>query len=158
MLKRICILLFIVGAVAVVAQNTTRRNLTKASVEANDNKIMVCDTIVSPALHDVDINGYDKPLRSRRETFFATNNTQDRILSVAFTIKYYDMSGRQLHQQSRNVKADIPSKETRQISFKSWDAQQSFYYRHSTVPTRTDKATPYDISISVDTIFISPKK
>lgn len=138
------------------AQRTTRKGLKAAQteVEVAPIKQSVFDTIAPPAAHQVDFNGYDKPLRSRRETFFATNNSNDSIAAMAFTITYYDSRRRMLHSAKHKVSIDIPAGETRQVSLKSWDSQFNFYYIRSAVPQRTKNATPYEITIAIDTLFV----
>lgn len=113
----------------------------------------VYDTLAAPDASAVSVNGYDKPLRSRRETFFTTNNTDRNLARIAFTIRYFDARQRQLHQTKHNIPADIPAGETRQISVPSWDHQFNFYYIRSTIPQRAQQATPYDVRISIDTLF-----
>lgn len=158
-MKKILILaLASMAALAPLAQRTTRTtrtNLRKAADVSAPATQPVPDTVVAPADHTVDVNGYDKPLRSRRETFFVTNNDTRAVQALAFTIEYLDESGRQLHSASHHVEVDIPAAETRQVSVRSWDTQQSFYYRRSTAPARVEQATPYDVKIAVDTIFFA---
>lgn len=160
-MKPILLLLTIaVAALTVTAQKTTRGGLQVKSspVEAASEampKSAAVDTIVNPAPHQLDINGYDKPLRSRRETFFVTNNTKQATEGVAVTITYFDSKNRQLHKRSARLPLQIPAGETRQASLKSWDEQQSFYYNQSSVPARADVATPYSVKIAVDTIFFT---
>ena len=56
------------------AQRTTRKNLkAKKSVETT----VVCDTITTAPDSVVAIKGYDKPLNSTKETFFATSSNQN---------------------------------------------------------------------------------
>lgn len=160
-MKAITILSLIAGlTLTLVAQNTTRSDLRPraaapaeqtASMPAND-----IDTLAAPPAHTVDINGYDKPLRSRRETFFVTNNGSASIQSISFTLSYFDRQGRQLHRRSVNLPIEIPAGETRQASLRSWDQQLSLYYIHSSVLARVDQATPFDVKISADTIFYRP--
>lgn len=154
-MKKAFYLLILALSLTAMAQNTTRRNLQPApgATSAPTSAAVSYDTIVGPRAHLLDLNGYDKPLRSRRETFFATNNAQAPVAAIAFTINYFDQQRRMLHSASQRVNVDIPAGETRQVSLKSWDEQQSFYYVHSAVPTRAGQATPYDITITVDTIF-----
>lgn len=142
-------------ALTAYAQTTTRHGLKPKSdaVEAAATASALIDTVANPAAHTVDINGYDKPLRSRRETFFVTNNGDRPTSSLAVTITYYDSSRRQLHSRHASLPLVIPVGETRQASLKSWDEQLSFYYLRSAVPSRAEQATPYDVKISVDTIF-----
>lgn len=65
----LCALMF---ASVAYAQRTTRNKLRPAAVmtaPAVSEDSVVYDTIAAPEPHTLDINGYDKPLRSRRETF-----------------------------------------------------------------------------------------
>ena len=118
-------------------------------------KAALTDTVVSPKAHTIDINGYDKPLRSRRETFFATNNSKRTTEAIAVTITYFDKSHRQLHERKASLPLVIPAGETRRASLKSWDSELSFYYIRSSVPSRAEQATPYEVKITVDTIFFA---
>ena len=154
MKKLLILAAVLVLASVLTAQRTTRRSL-KAEPKSIENASAPVDTVLSPDEHTVDINGYDKPLRSRRETFFATNNSERHLEGVAFTITYLDRAGRQLHKATHNLAADIPPAETRQLSYRSWDEQQAFYYIRSAVPERAQQATPYDVRITIDTLFFS---
>lgn len=99
--------------------------------------------------------GYEKGLRSTKESVFVQNRLADRrIEAVWFTISYYDTLGNLLHKRSVKQRAMIPPSSTRRIDFKSWDTQRSFYY-YSTPPTRTT-ATPYKVSIDADTLLLAP--
>jgi len=146
----------IASSAAVQAQNTTRQGL---KAKKADKEIVAeatpafTDTIITPKAHTLDISGYDKPLRSRRETFFATNNADMHVRAMSFTITYLDRASRQLHQRQARIDINIPAGETRQASLKSWDSQLAFYYVNSPVPARAQQATPYEVKISVDTLF-----
>lgn len=158
MKTKLFILICGILALATTAQNTTRRGLKPAaapSATAAAQQTASIDTVVSPEPHTIDINGYDKPLRSRRETFFATNNSKRPTKAIAVTITYFDKSRRQLHERKASLPLVIPAGETRQASLKSWDQQLSFYYIQSSVPARADQATPYEVKITVDTIFFA---
>ena len=149
--------LLCIAAAAMTAQRTTRRNLRpqrESAVALEEPADSRLDTLVSFAPHTVDINGYDKPLRSRRETFFVTNNGADSLARIAFTIDYYDTKNRQLHSASHNVAVTVPPSQTRQVYVRSWDTQFSFFYLRSAVPQRLEQATPYDVRITVDTLFV----
>ncbi len=148
-------LLLAVAAVATTsAQRTTRKGLRAETKPAAAAQSSVADTIISPQPQTVDINGYDKPLRSRRETFFATNNSTDTVSALAFTISYFDTKNRMLHSAEHNIPVEIPPRETRQVSMPSWDSQFAFYFTRSAKPQRVEQATPYDITITVDTLFV----
>ena len=105
-------------ALTAYAQTTTRHGLKPKNdaVEAAASASALIDTVANPAAHTVDINGYDKPLRSRRETFFVTNNGDRPTSSLAVTITYYDSSRRQLHSRHASLPLVIPVGETRQAS------------------------------------------
>lgn len=143
------------AAMTASAQTTTRRGLTAAGTATATATAApaAVDTIASPAPHLADINGYDKPLRSRRETFFVTNNSRSTLKGIVVTITYYDSSRRMLHQATHHLDTDIPADQTRQMSIPSWDKQFNFYYRRSTTSQRAQQATPYDVSIRVDSLF-----
>ena len=155
MKKLIPIALFALAALIAGAQTTSRKNLRPASgaavttTAAADNGTV----IEHPAATLVAINGYDKPLRSRRETFFVTNHSEtDAISSITITLTYSDTKGRMLHKATKTLTCEIPPSETRQLNMPSWDVQQNFYYIRSTVPTRVQQATPYDVTIDIDAI------
>ncbi|MDE6854336.1 MAG: hypothetical protein K2J38_04690 [Muribaculaceae bacterium] len=140
------------------AQRTTRKGLRPVTDAADSaaeatSGTAAYDTIAAPELHTVDINGYDKPLRSRYETFFVSNNTANPVAALSLTISYYNTSGELLHRAPHRVSVDIPAGETRQVSLRSWDKQFAFYYKRSTVPARAGTATPYEIAMTVDTVF-----
>ncbi len=147
--------MLILLAPALGAQRTTRANLRPAGSPANASVESPAPyALVTPGVETLRVTGYDKPLRSRRETFFVTNHAESEAVKLALTIEYLDAAGRQLHKRSAAVDCEIPAGETRNLSLPSWDKQQSFYYVHSTVPTRTEQATPYDVRISVDTLYV----
>ncbi len=129
----------------------TKRPGATASVPAASGSIAF-DTITPVNPGQINFSGYDKPLRSSRETFFATNATEAYIHTIIITTEYFDLAGRQLHKQSRRVAAQIPAGETRQLTMPSWDTQQSFYY-HKSNPPRRANAYPYNIKITADTLF-----
>ena len=90
----LCVLML---ASAAFGQRTTRHKLrpaTAASAADASADMVQLDTIVAPEPRMLGVNGYDKPLRSRRETFFVTNNSDAELASIAFTITYYDTSRR----------------------------------------------------------------
>lgn len=148
-------MLIILSAVlSAAAQRTMRRDLKATPSTTAPSAAAAVDTVIDPEAHTVEFNGYDKPLRSRRESFFVTNNGRKDVCAIAFTVSYFDTRERLLHRQSRNLSVDIPAGETRQLSFPSWDVQQSFYYQRSTAPERVEQATPYEISVTVDTLFV----
>lgn len=146
----ILFLLLIIAASACHARKVNVRRGDRASSArvpaAVLDTVAACDSAVV-------FSGYDKPLRSTRESMFLTNRTGRHLWRIAFTLAYYDMSGRLIHKISRNVSADVPSGESRQLTFPSWDRQQSFYFHLSRKP-KTSGATPYRIAVRADTLFV----
>lgn len=153
-MKHIITILFVALALMAVAQNTLRKGLQpETAAGQKSGGSAATDTVTEITDNLIDINGYDKPLRSRRETFFVTNNGDRPLAGIAFTLTYLDSKSRQLHKASHNVATDIPAGETRQIGIRSWDTQQAFYYTRSEVPVRASQATPFDVTITVDSLF-----
>lgn len=120
---------------------TTRRNLHRATAvtttQAKD------DTIV-PSSGMVILSGYDKPLRSSKESIFATNRSRRTIAAITLRIDYFDPQERQLHSRDITIPVIIPPGGTRQLTFQSWDRQHAFYY-HLTGKPRTSPGSPYTI-------------
>ncbi len=114
------------------------------------------DTVVC-GKEDIVLRGFHKPLRSRRESMFATNNTTRHVAALIINMTYTDTKGRTLHSQRRTVKVDLPGGETRRLDFPSWDRQQVFYYCRSAEPPRAD-GTPFDVRCRVDSLIVNTEK
>lgn len=130
----------------------TARTLRKATSMVRVDTVVVVpespyDTIV-PALGTVRISGFEKTIRSRKESFFMTNNSVDTLQSVHLDIEYRDTRGRQLHKRTLWIEVAVPPGQTRRCDIPSWDRQQTFYYKIHPRPRRND-AVPFDVSISV---------
>lgn len=113
----------------------------------------MADTVI-PGADDIRLSGYDKPLRSSRESVFISNLTGYEIISFVLTTVYFDMQDRQLHQSSNRINMTVPAGETRLATYPSWDRQRSFYFHGSSEPRSS--AIPYDIRQRVDTLFVTP--
>lgn len=125
------------------ADKTTRKNLRVKKIAAQET-IAAADTVVlSPGM--AALAGYDKPLRSNKESIYLTNATRRRLTYIEIEFTYLDESGRQLHKRIVSQQVDIPAGETRQLTFASWDKQRNMYYTLSGKP-RTSNGTPYSIS------------
>lgn len=102
----------------------------------------------------VRFSGYEKTLRSNRETLFVTNLLDScEIAAVYFTISYFDAAGRLLHKSPRRHTITVPPGETRRADLPSWDRQFTFYYAGSPVPRVS--AIPYTIKIRPDTLILA---
>ncbi len=153
-MKKILSLFLILFAVSVAvdAERTTRHRL---DVKPQNTTVkIVVDTII-PDSGKIVIAGFDKPLRSSRETFFVTNHYDRTVSSLTVTFAYYDMNNRQLHSSTNTITCYIPAGETRQLSVKSWDTQQSFYYCQSVKPKR-NPATPFSVKHNILWLTLLP--
>lgn len=146
----------------VSADNTLRGKRLKVSADARDaasgiiaHEGILCDTLYNPSRDSVQIAGYDKPLRTYRETLLLTNATARDISGLAITVTYIDMQQRQLHARTDTLCSSVPSGETRMIHLSTWDKQHSYYYHRGQRP-RTANVTPYDVKCHIDFI-VSPK-
>ncbi len=160
MMKKLLLTAVMTSAIlCLTAQRTTRKvevpDLTAVDTVPTQIALPELTPMVNPEPHIFDVSGYDKPLRSRRETFFVTNNADGTIYGMAVTFNYTDVRGNQLHKRTQHINAEIPAGQTRQVAIPSWDKQFSFYYRRSAVPQRATNATPYDVAITVDTLYIA---
>jgi hypothetical protein len=150
--------LALLAALTLSAQRTNRTRLRVDHVitaAAESSPTTGIDTLTgTTAAADIRVSGFDKSPRSRRESFFVTNSSADTVSAISLTLTYLDTSGRMLHRVSRRINAEIPANETRQLTIPTWDSQQSFYYRLSAQPKKTSVATPFDVSIAIDTVYI----
>lgn len=150
-------LFFLLAAVLLAAPlsakktSTTRSRLKPAATTATTPPR---DSVMAVGSEAMTLRGYDKPLRSRKESLFVTNTLAVGVSRVHLTINYLDMEGRQLHSAARWIDTDIPAGQTRQVAFPSWDTQQSFYYHLSRSPKT--QAAPYRITAAIDSVAITP--
>lgn len=149
------LMMMALSVTAVSPVRTTRRHLHAKAIEADSAAATPGDTIFSPAAGEVAVSGYDKALRSRRESFFVSNKLSKGgvIVWLEFTIGYYDMSGRELNSRRASLDCDIPAGATRNLTISTWDTQQAFYYYRSQRPRRS-VATPYNVKFTIDKIVV----
>lgn len=114
---------------------------------------IVADTLWQPSRDSIQVSGYDKPLRTSRETFLLTNATSRTLLGVAITVSYLDMQGRPLHERTDTLSTSIPSGDTRMLHIYTWDSQHSYYYHRGKKP-HTANVTPYDVRFHVDFVTL----
>lgn len=150
LIKTIVCICFIACAVSAVGQRTTRRNLKTVPPSTVKAATAAYDTIATAADSTaITFSGYEKTLRSTKESFFATNRTDSAITNLNIVITYKDMKGRTLDCRKVSVDIEIPTGETRRIDIRSWDRQKVFYY-HLSSPPKAAQATPYRIKIALD--------
>ena len=114
------------------------------------------DTLRQPTSGQVELSGYDKPLRSAYESFLLTNLTPRTLRALCVTLDYYDMEGRQLHQRCDTLPVSVPQGETRLVRLSTWDTQRSYYYHLGRRPL-TPRVTPYSIKARVDFVTLAPE-
>ncbi|MCC8176247.1 MAG: FxLYD domain-containing protein [Bacteroidales bacterium] len=150
-MKRLPLILLLLVVVASAYGKKTKTTHSGRLQRAEQVVVKPEDAVpaIIPDSGDIVLAGYDKPLRTRRETILATNHRLDTVDSLFITIRYLDTDGRQLHERSVKVGQTIPAGETRQLQFPTWDIQQSYYYYLSTPPRA---GIPYRILARVDSL------
>lgn len=137
--------------VAASAQNYRRPTPNKPSRHTAAAQVVEiqCDTVVAPPADSVVVTGFDKQLRSKRETMFVSNHTARPITSITLRIDYFDMAGHMLHSATHSTSVDLPPGQTRQIELPAFDRTDRFYYHLSPAPTRVQQATPFTVTVTV---------
>lgn len=140
-----------VAIMAASAQNYQRPTPSKPARHASATQTanIQCDTVANPPADSVVVTGFDKQLRSKRETMFVSNHTSRTITSITLRIDYFDMAGRQLHSATHSTSVDLPPGQTRQIELPAFDRTDRFYYHLSPTPTRAQQATPFTVTVTV---------
>lgn len=135
---------------------TTRKQLkTAKNTSASINRSYAQIDTLTGHTQAVRFCGYEKKLRSSKETIFIENLTDSTIIKTSFHIDYIDNQGRTIHSRSHVLETvEIPPRQTRRFDIPSWDKQNSYYYIKGEHPRKS--ATPYDIIITTDTLFIQP--
>lgn len=131
---------------------TTRRALKAAETAPADTTVLV--TVVAEE-GELTASGYDKPRRTTRESMLITNNGLRAVRGVVLSITYNDLQGRMLHHARVRLNCLIAPGETKMVTWRSWDRQESYYYHRSRKGSRYSTATPYDILCSIDSISIA---
>lgn len=117
-------------------------NIPVAMVPADDSMLPDSLTVVDP--NAVSLRGFNKRASDAKESFFITNNTQQRMSAVRLLMRYTTMGGELLHQRVINVPVNLKPGETRQVSVKSWDVQRLFYFYAGPQPRKS--ATPFKVA------------
>lgn len=136
-----------IGFVSADAQRTTRHKLKAATADAltlpaqRDTLFTAADSTAFT------FNGYEKALRSSRESFFVTNNTDSLVDRLSLELLYMDMQGRMLDRRTVDIDLEVKPGETRKADIRSWDNQKVMYYYRSPRPRGGSQATPYRLRI-----------
>ena len=140
------ILIVVITGFAAEARRTTRRGLKPGPVMSRE-AVVAGDTI-AVSESDFTLAGFEKPLRSRRESFFVTNNTDRNIISLRVKIIYYDLDDRMLDSRVVDATVDVAPGETCRVYIRAWDLQEVCYYYRSARP-RSGVATPFKVAVTV---------
>lgn len=148
------VLLTMTAALFCAAQYTTRPDLQPQP--AVTSPAAAADTAVADTLRGeqaqaiVTVTGYEKPLRSTKETVLIRLSDDAPVLSaVVLDIEYRDMSGNALHRRSVTLPISQEAGQTRMHVFRSWDVNRVFYYHLNRPPRTTAQGTPYKIAMTV---------
>lgn len=103
-------------------------------------------------LNQIMLFGFDKPLKSKIETFFIRNNTDRTLSGITFYITYKTMKGTMLHKKFYRLSCVIPPGETRQAEIPTFDRQRSFVYHKSALPKT--QCTPFDVEFDIVAYYL----
>lgn len=109
----------------------------------------VYDTVTAPSPDSIAVSGFEKTLRSSRESMYISNLTADSLAGLGIEITYMDMDRRMLHKSVHDLAEAIPAGETRLVDVPSFDRQALYYYHLSPLPPRARHATPFRASVRV---------
>lgn len=87
-------------------------------------------------LDQIRFSGFDKVLKSNKESFYIKNNTDRTITSIVLYIDYRMPDDRQLTKRFLRLTCRIPAGERRKADIPTFDVQHSYYYKDSTAPKR----------------------
>ncbi|MDE6300781.1 MAG: FxLYD domain-containing protein [Muribaculaceae bacterium] len=150
-LRYISAILLTATAAIALAQDFTRPVPSPAAQRRHRpvQAVILHDTVTAPPADSVSLAGFEKPLRSVRESLFVTNSTSRPVTGVTIELSYYDMHGNLMHRAVREVTVTLPAGETRRVEFPAFDRQQLFYYHRSPLPRGASQATPFDVTARV---------
>lgn len=126
-------------------QRTTRRHLKPIPVGRVADGIDTIFTAADSAMFK--FSGYEKTLRSSKESFYITNSSDSVISGVVVSIEYLDLKGRQLDKRTATIRLELAPGDTRRADLRAWDSQKVMYYYRSPKP-RVAQATPYKVRIA----------
>ncbi len=132
---------------AASAQRTTRSKLRPAVSEQSKAKADFDTVFTAADSAQIIFSGYEKTLRSTKESFFVNNRTDSLIDRLIIAISYKDMSGRELDRRTAEIDITVEPAATRRVDLPAWDKQKVFYYYLSPAP-RSGRATPYKVTIT----------
>lgn len=128
--------IIVVAAMAQARTRTTRKNISGSGTSViSDIPVapdsLQCDTVAGFSRNAITFKGFAKRASDRKETFFATNHTNQRIGHFTVLMRYSDMQGNVLHERKCVVACDLKPGATSLASVRSFDQQSQFYYHQS---------------------------
>lgn len=156
MMRLIVTLMLAIAVCAASAQNATRRLPAGRRTAHVTSGAAACDTLRGPVCDSIAVAGFDKPLRSVRESMCVTNSSSRPLVGLRVTIDYLDTAGRQMHRAVRDITVDLPPAQTRRVEIPAFDRTGALYYHASPLPRGVRHATSFDVSITVDAVFCNP--
>lgn len=157
---RKAVLLVLMGvflATAAVTAQSTRRKVKaggKPAVAATQTPVDTLSNADSIALV-ARISDYKKTVASRVETFLVTNRSAtDTIRGLELDIDYRSVDGAQLNRRTVTVRVTVPPLQTRHVSINAWDRQQLFYHVDTPPARKTQRTTPFTVTITPLHLFV----
>lgn len=103
-------------------------------------------------INQVTFSGFDKTIKSSKESFFIKNNTDRTLNGIVVSIDYRMPDGRQLTKRLLRLACDIPAGETRKADIPTFDCQHSYYYLRSVAPK--NGGNPFDVIFTPQAYYL----
>lgn len=140
----------LIGIGTLDADTRTTRGKLKAVRDKDNVELRVenVDSLSALTCDSISVSGYDKALRSGRESLRVANHYPRRVTGIVVDIVYRRTGGGEmLHARRLRLGCDIPPGETRQLEWSAWDKQNRYYYHDTRVTPRSVKAVAYEVDI-----------
>lgn len=159
-LRQLTAIILLYAVFTGMAQTTTRKKLRPANRDIGREVVHARrDTVTDPGVINktVEISDFSKTVASRVESVLITNKSEsDTVFAVTVDIDYRTPAGRQLNKRTVTFRVTVPPGETRHASVQSWDRQQLFYFIDTPPARKSQRTSPFTVSIVPETIEISP--
>lgn len=142
--------------ITAAGQRTTRPGRLKANTAMLAPRGIRTPVWIVPDSGVITVSGFAKPLGSRHESMYLTNRGSRHVRAVRLTLDYRDLSGRQLHNRSDSVGADLPAGQTRHVRLQSFDREGTCCYLHSVNPRSRSRQTVFTVTVRVDSVVCDP--
>lgn len=156
-MRRYTAILLILTAIVPALARKTRGDRTVTPATAVADLDARHDTISGERCRGaITVSGFDKPLHSWHESMFVTNNLDSAAIEKAIvTIDYHNAADSvKIHSRRVTVDRHIPPHATQNVTFGSWDRQQSFRYQHTTSGDKR-RGRAFYVRLHVDSVITS---